>query len=389
MKKLTAHTAGSWRDTSSPAAGIEPTIAALGKSYFLVKVAGAQSQALEDILAATVGQIITHARILSPSALSFFPESAQARRGAPEPPVMEDLLLPPSVPDAHMADASIECIAVPNFKAAEVLRSKLQMVMPEMLIEYSERQLPSTTCLVLKGLPAAVKLEAWCDELVTRLSIKPSYVRLGRTERGAPRSGLIFLKYRNRVLCDMARLELERISVGGRLLKPELKKVIDDPSTAPKTCTPGEALQTATFMHHINTLLKNPDYDALTYNVRMLTRDDLKVLKSVAQICDPCLIVDVSVTHVTVKKKTLGSSATKGSGISPPMSAMRTPPFGAQRTPPLAPRTEPEGLTFRGIKHWKDQRAPVAASKQLAFVRTSGPGEGGSFPAGRGRPVPE
>lgn len=241
----------------------------------------------------------------------------------------------------------------------------------------------------------------------------PSYFRLLRNERGVFRNAL-FLRFKSQAKAEISMMYLERLNLCGRRIRVEHKKqsrssIVKDTNTptvpaAPVT-TPSNPFSTTTsttttagisnseiMEANINDLLRRYDRDGFSYPKRLLTDKDLKFLTDLVAAHDLTLETGNTTVSVIRPRKSgassslppAASSALANKQVSPALGSS-TPPWAPQ-TPPLPPKNyhanpninnnhntnsnsngltnssfseklESGTMTFRGLRHWKEQRA--------------------------------
>jgi hypothetical protein len=241
----------------------------------------------------------------------------------------------------------------------------------------------------------------------------PSYFRLLRNERGVFRNAL-FLRFKSQAKAEISMMYLERLNLCGRRIRVEHKKqsrssIVKDTNTptapvAPTTTTAAAAPTTGVIISNteimeanINDLLRRYDRDGFSYPKRLLTEKDLKFLTDLVAAHE--LTFETGNTTVSVIRPRKSGGTSSSTSLPPPASSASlankqvspalgssTPPWAPQ-TPPLAPKSyhanpnvnsnntngnglanasfseklESGTMTFRGLRHWKEQRAAAAS----------------------------
>jgi len=312
---------------------------------------------------------------------------------APPPPLesspggaMPAMTLPPTIAETVLSTSVLHCVVARDSRAANDISRKIQKTCEHASLEILQRPYPTTSTVVLKGVPLSIKHDRLWQELSTLQSAAPSYLRFHRNDRGLFKN-VVYVKFKDPVDAELGRLELERFSVSGRPLKVELKK--------PKPATVEEAARleaarredlrvamTAALDTHVAELVKSTEHEGFALPKVALSKDDLKYLRGLAQAHD--MQVDMTTGSITVKKRIVPKSVSPGAGPS------RTPPFH-----PATPSThavdaaEVAGMQFRGIRHWREQRqGAISGAGPLGLHRSIGPADGvPAWSPGRGRPV--
>jgi hypothetical protein len=311
----------------------------------------------------------------------------------PMPPPLESspgggmpaMSLPPALSETLIQSSALQCIVLRDPKVAAEIVKKIQKTCENGVSETLVRPYPATCTVVLKGVPLSIKHDRLWHELSSLQSAVPSYLRFHRNDRGLFKN-VVYVKFASPVDAELGRLELERFSVSGRPLKVELKK--PKPTTVEESARAEAARREDLKVALISALdsyaaelIKSTENEGFSLPKNAISKDDQKYLRGICQANE--FSMDIGAAVITVKKR-INKSVSPGAGPA------RTPPFNpATPSTHAADAAEIAGMQFRGIRHWREQRAGISGQQApLGLHRPLGPSDGvAPWGTGRGRPV--
>ena len=302
---------------------------------------------------------------------------------------------------------------LPTQAAGDHFRQLLTKAAPESVVDVARRPFPPTCTVVVKGMPLSIKHDRMWEELSQMPSGAPTYIRFHRNDRGLFKN-VLYVRFPSRIKAEVGRMELERLSIGGRALKVEFKKARLAVATAEEAQRAEaarredlKALVVGMLEEAVQDLLKNKptpvgfeqnpsrsphvgpanrEWEGFSFAKSQLSSAEFRYLKGLCQAHQAELVFELTMTHCYVKRKLPEG---RFSRVSPAMGPARTPPFGPLSTPShhAIDLGETSGLQFRGIRHWKEQRDQQGLKGTLPITRPIEPGQAAPWGAGRGRPA--
>lgn len=365
----------SWRDSPSFKPSVPPVSEDLTKKKRRGKSKGVFEENFDDFIVKCVvpniqaSEVEQHLATLDAKCLRVmdigFTRTAPLKRIEGDSQEKEHISVdevPPSPPSA-LESGHLLCFLYAEQEQAEKAVAIVTKKWPTSTAEVvSRRRASLNASLVIKGLPFTTRCEQLVEEL-EKLTFKPSYVRLHRSERGVFKC-VVFVKYANRAAAEHSKLELERLVVGSRPLKVEFKKKAD----------PQKSSLLASLEQAIRDLRNSKENEGFFYSRSQLSKDEAKYLKHLAVSYD--MMLELSSENITVKRRM---------GVDKPSPALRPTLPGTPQWVPATPGSLLP-MDFRGIRHWKEMRQGTKTT-MLGILRPLGPGETTPFVSGRGRPI--